>query len=640
MSNMHQGLDLSRFKKVSSDGKSTTLRHSKGHELRIAHSGLSPAMKERLDALETHGGGKVQRFAEGTPDAPVTANDSGAPAAVDQPDPIADAPAPAADPQQVSGAPAAPSPQEATLAPSANQQKSEASPLGAAEVPAQGAQNPAAGQAPNPTADYLAGKTSTGDYLGKQAAPPPAPPVQNTASIAQDLNTAHSQFQQDLELGHIKPETYASLFAKKDTLGKVGTLFGMLISGAGSGLAHQPNAVLGMMNKVIDNDLDAQKASNVNAQNWYRLSQQHEKQKAEVAKMAAESDLLKAQTGAVPSSIAKTQADAALAGAQATAVPSEINRKNAEADMLRGQTAKIPSEIGRIDAEGRSLNAETDIKANTLASTRAMGAAFQSLVDMTNKLPDGQAKQQAMQALGLLYPQYQQQVTDKNAAAAGLINYARSMFGSGAGSGAGGGAVDYGKMNQKVLQGQRKIPGGMTEQDVGNATKEAGNVNEVRTIRSDFEDSFKTLDDTILKGKLQPGRRAALVNALAATIARHATSSFNGDEVLKITSGLFPEAGDTKTTSALKLKKARAFFDALEAGSPTLDRFGLKKPIADPPAKRRGGNVEVSFPGKDDQSSTPAKKDVRGMPFKDGDTGVDKASGRQTVWRNGKWAWK
>ena len=36
---MHQGFDLSQFKKVSSDAKSTTMRHSNGHEVKIVHSG-------------------------------------------------------------------------------------------------------------------------------------------------------------------------------------------------------------------------------------------------------------------------------------------------------------------------------------------------------------------------------------------------------------------------------------------------------------------------------------------------------------------------------------------------------------------------------------------------------------------------
>ena len=49
---MYHGLDLSRFKKLASDKKTTTLRHSKGHELRIAHSSLSPEMRIQIEGLK------------------------------------------------------------------------------------------------------------------------------------------------------------------------------------------------------------------------------------------------------------------------------------------------------------------------------------------------------------------------------------------------------------------------------------------------------------------------------------------------------------------------------------------------------------------------------------------------------------
>src|SRR3954469_15687420 len=48
---MYQGIDFSRFKKVSSDKVSTTLRHNQGHEIKVAHKPLSPKFKEQLDRL-------------------------------------------------------------------------------------------------------------------------------------------------------------------------------------------------------------------------------------------------------------------------------------------------------------------------------------------------------------------------------------------------------------------------------------------------------------------------------------------------------------------------------------------------------------------------------------------------------------
>lgn len=87
---------------------------------------------------------------------------------------------------------------------------------------------------------------------------------------------------EDLSNGKIEPETFQSLFAKKDTLGKIGTLFGLMLSGAGSGLSHQPNAVLELMNKQIANDLEAQKQTSSNRQNYIKMAQQHELNKANI----------------------------------------------------------------------------------------------------------------------------------------------------------------------------------------------------------------------------------------------------------------------------------------------------------------------------------------------------------------------
>lgn len=92
-------------------------------------------------------------------------------------------------------------------------------------------------------------------------------------------------FENDLNNGHIKPETYESLFGKQDTLGKIGTLFGLLMSGAGSGLSHQPNMVMEMMNNQIKNDLLAQQESVGNRQNFLKINQQNLMNKAQIGQI-------------------------------------------------------------------------------------------------------------------------------------------------------------------------------------------------------------------------------------------------------------------------------------------------------------------------------------------------------------------
>lgn len=152
---------------------------------------------------------------------------------------------------------------------------------------------------------------------------------------------------QDLRNGHITPKTYQSLFHSQDTMGKIGTLFGLLVSGAGSGLAHQPNTVMEMMNNEIKNDLDAQKQSKTNAQNLYKLMYENELNKAQVG-------LTKAQTS----------------GAM-------------------------------IDAQ---------IKATTLAKNFMILSSLQGMTDMAGKLPEGAQKANAQTALGGIATAADQQI--------------------------------------------------------------------------------------------------------------------------------------------------------------------------------------------------------------------------------------
>lgn len=102
---------------------------------------------------------------------------------------------------------------------------------------------------------------------------------QHAAEFGQEA----AMFDQDMRSGHITPKTIQSLYDDQNVVGKIGTLFGLLVSGAGSGLAHQPNMVLEMMNKEIDRDLDAQKQSKTNAQNFMRLNMENELNKSNVS---------------------------------------------------------------------------------------------------------------------------------------------------------------------------------------------------------------------------------------------------------------------------------------------------------------------------------------------------------------------
>lgn len=178
------------------------------------------------------------------------------------------------------------------------------------------------------------------EETGPDAQPFPEAQYQKTYQQAyNDSKMAHAQeagqqawaYQQDMANGHITPKTYADMFASKSTLGKIGSLFGLLLSGAGSGITGQPNAVLNMMNKEIDNDLEAQKTSKTNAQNFIKINQAGELNRAQIMKYYKEGLVSDAQ-------VKNYLADTALkwtANAKNTAMLSAVN-------YLTGITSKLP----------------------------------------------------------------------------------------------------------------------------------------------------------------------------------------------------------------------------------------------------------------------------------------------------------
>lgn len=260
---MHQGIDLSRFKKVSSDGKTSTLRHAKGHEIKIAHNGLSAKMNEHLKNMPVH-------LAEGGAPAPTPAPTPLPPEGDDE---ETDDQAPSQEPMPTQPEQAAPA-QQSAPAPAQQPTMPQEEPAAAAPQAA-----PAAPQ--------------------NNMAPASTPIPQPINSM--DLKKESVNFDQDLSSGHIKPETLHDLFEKKSTFGKIGTIFGLLVGGAGAGLSHQPNALLEMMNKEIDRDLEAQKASASNRQNLYKLNLEHQLNSAQISRLQKEGVLTDAQAKAATS---------------------------------------------------------------------------------------------------------------------------------------------------------------------------------------------------------------------------------------------------------------------------------------------------------------------------------------------------
>lgn len=118
---------------------------------------------------------------------------------------------------------------------------------------------------------------------------PPAEVFQKyKADHMQQMLNESSQFNSELNSGQVTPQHYFHLFGRDDTLGKIGTAFGLMLSGIGSGLTHQPNAALQIMQNEINNDLNAQQKSVENKQNFLKINQQGLLNQTQEAQMSQE----------------------------------------------------------------------------------------------------------------------------------------------------------------------------------------------------------------------------------------------------------------------------------------------------------------------------------------------------------------
>ena len=190
-------------------------------------------------------------------------------------------------------------------------------------------------------------------------------PQQNYADMQADIRNKYLQedqaWQHDLNNGHITPETYHDLFAKKSTLGQIGSIFGMLVGGIGSGLTHQPNMAFQMMDNEIQRDLDAQKQSKSNAQNLLNLTNQHELQKAQAANLGAQSNLTQAQAN-------QESVQLSVMKANRIALQDQINK-------LKNMDPKSPEYSATVQAIGM-MSSAVDAKnygiASQLAATKML----------------------------------------------------------------------------------------------------------------------------------------------------------------------------------------------------------------------------------------------------------------------------
>lgn len=162
-------------------------------------------------------------------------------------------------------------------------------------------------------------------------------PQEASQNMAQGISKEWQAYQNDVAAGHIAPKTYQDLYLKnpdgtdRSAVGKVGTIFGMLMGGVGSGLTHQPNALLELMNKKIDRDFQAQQQT---AQNKYKardLLLQSTQQEYQKRLSESQIPVNSAQAKAIYADVALKQYTL-----------DQMRHGNAYVQQLRNQVANLP----------------------------------------------------------------------------------------------------------------------------------------------------------------------------------------------------------------------------------------------------------------------------------------------------------
>ncbi len=406
---------------------------------------------------------------------------------------------------------------------------------------------------PKPTQMPVAGQV---DIVAPEPAQPPKPtPVQ----MAQQMTQDDLAYQKDLQMGHIKPQTYQDLYAKKDTLGKIGTFFGLLVSGAGSGLAHQPNAVMEMMNKEIERDFEAQQKTQGNAQNWRTLSLQHARDQAQIGLQEAQAINTYGQTQLIPSQMKLNEAQTNLA------------YKNAE--LAGAEGAKIKMSL----------------------------TALQYLQDKVDNLPPGPEKNVQQKFLNDLSSVVQNGAAKKNLQVANQIAARDEMAPQDAPEDEG--ALDIERL--KALSGLVQVGSstgvpnkqGATQADIDRInTVEAPMLAQNREAHKLWQESFKNLKSKFMSSALNKESYNAQTKVIAGEIAK-TLGNTSGQTAEDLQSAMFPSWKDFNGSKGEKFDRGEAFFAANEGKATTAKKLGLLKPFPKGGGKKKYGEGAISKDG-------------------------------------------
>lgn len=400
-------LDFSKFKKIASDEKSTTLKHPKGHSIVIAHKALSPEMQEELDAIPQHlaTGGQVE---QSSPDVQEPQNQQ-APVVVNiqqpspQPQMAAMAPPPPAmsDPNAVQagqqqllpggrgraitgqvpqapqeivpggrgvamqgqGIPSVPPEADMPMDPSLQQ----GSEMGVGSM--------AQPQVPPPESNIgaqeqsgLMGALGRGKAAIKQEADAIGAQGQAEAKISNDaaqaemdhaaqaetkfneLTQEYHNIQEDIKNSHIDPKHYLNSMGVGQ---KIKTVFGLILGGFAGGLTGRDNPAQKALDNLIENDIQAQKAEIGKKENLLTANLRQfgnvkdAMEMTRVIQQGVVASKLRAAAAEAQDPIAKARAlkEAANMDLQVQPKLAEIAQRQAATEAMRGGAANAAQEI-------------------------------------------------------------------------------------------------------------------------------------------------------------------------------------------------------------------------------------------------------------------------------------------------------
>lgn len=403
------------------------------------------------------------------------------------------------------------------------------------------------------------------------AAQAPMTPMQEVKKRTMD----EMAFAGDLGEGKIHPKTYSEWAHDKGTSGRIGTIFGLLLSGAGSGLSHQPNAAMEMMNKEIERDFEAQKQNQTNRQSWYKMAMEHE----------------------------RYQAENALTRAHAAGVDFENMSKEQKALFDKWQNRQV----GVTEMLGTSAG----LNYSTTAYLRMMQ-------DEINKMPAGPAKEMMQQRYNQeVVPFFTQKMQMRTADAVGkkaLVN-ATNPLPSGLPKKGGNKKVSDEKRYQAApvadmsgiqrgIQLGRVSPfarGAVLPEDGSAVLKEVGDVQQIRRAGKRWEEAYNKLNNLPHKGESASGLAAsygtkflgaipgvhgegaeALGNEAKRRFERERAAIINGlksslpagtaDERAGLVEAYLPRWGDSSAVEKTTFEGGLKHFRDLER-TPTLDKY-------------------------------------------------------------------